>query len=316
MLDEYIEEQKLNYSVLNSEIKKQRLTHAYLFESNGYEKTFDFALAFAKALLCPKNFTNKNGCEKCMQCHNIDEGNFLELKIIEADGMWIKKEQLIELQEQFNTKSILGKRKVYIIKNAEKLNTVASNSLLKFLEEPEENIIAILITNSRYQLLDTIISRCQIISLNNSLSSNDSLELQIAKNLYNTTNEIEQFTNNEKNIEKIDKIVKFALFFEKNNINTLLYENEKWTSSFKTKEECNIAFEILLLYYRDILEYMCNNNIIIFKKYADDIETISKNSSIKKIVKTIDKIIEIKNYLKYNANTNLLLDKLIIELGR
>ena len=61
---------------------------------------------------------------------------------------------------------------------------------------------------------------------------------------------------------------------------------------------------------------MCNNNIIIFKKYADDIEKISKNSSIEKIVKTIDKIIEIKNYLKYNANTNLLLDKLIIELGR
>ena len=34
------------------------------------------------------------------------------------------------------------------------------------MEEPEDNIIAILLTDSRYHILDTILSRCQILSLN------------------------------------------------------------------------------------------------------------------------------------------------------
>ena len=37
--------------------------------------------------------------------------------------------------------------------------------MLKFLEEPNEDIIAILLTTNRYKIIDTILSRCQIISL-------------------------------------------------------------------------------------------------------------------------------------------------------
>ena len=50
---------------------------------------------------------------------------------------------------------------LFIIYNAEKLNTSSANTILKFLEEPEENIIAVLTTDNRYQVLDTILSRCQ-----------------------------------------------------------------------------------------------------------------------------------------------------------
>ena len=72
------------------------------------------------------------------------------------------------MQRQFSTKAIETKYKIYIIHEAEKMNSSAANSILKFLEEPEPGIIAILITDNMYQLLDTIISRCQIISLSNS----------------------------------------------------------------------------------------------------------------------------------------------------
>ena len=65
---------------------------------------------------------------------NIDNKEFLELKIIEAEGQWIKKNQLEELQYDFSKKSILGNKKVYIINGAEKLNVSSSNSLLKFLD--------------------------------------------------------------------------------------------------------------------------------------------------------------------------------------
>lgn len=315
MLDEYQKIQPIPWTILKREINKNKLAHAYLFESNGYIGTFDLALALAKTLLCPYNYSNNQKCVNCTQCNNIDNGNYPEIKIIEAYGMWIKKEQLLELQEQFSTKSVINKRKIYIIKDADKLNNVAANSLLKFIEEPEENIIAILISPTRYQLLDTIVSRCQIISFNQTSLKGNLVE-KVAKYLYNTTSAINEFITDEKSIDKINKVIDFVNFYEKNGLDTLLYTYELWTSTFKNKEDLIIAFEILLLYYRDLLNYMCNQELEIFIDYNDNYQKLSENNTINQVCLKIDKIIELKNYLKINANTNLLLDKLILELER
>ena len=63
--------------------------------------------------------------------------------------------------------------RVYIINHAESMNEYAANSLLKFLEEPAPNIVAILLADNQYQILDTIVSRCQVISLINSHSKDN-----------------------------------------------------------------------------------------------------------------------------------------------
>ena len=70
----------------------------------------------------------------------IDNGNYPDLKIIEPDGNVIKKVQLLSLQEQFKNKSFLNNKMIYVIKEAEKLNDSSGNTILKFLEEPEEDI--------------------------------------------------------------------------------------------------------------------------------------------------------------------------------
>lgn len=74
-----------------------------------------------------------------------------------------KKEQFISLQEEFMTKGIENQKRIYIIKQAIRMNSAAANSILKFLEEPQNNIMAILITDNIHQLLPTIISRCKNI---------------------------------------------------------------------------------------------------------------------------------------------------------
>ena len=75
-------------------------------------------------------------------------------------------------KKEYNNKSMLDSNRVYIIKEADKLNLAAANSILKFLEEPEDNIVAILLTKNRYQIIDTILSRCQIIALKRKTPSN------------------------------------------------------------------------------------------------------------------------------------------------
>lgn len=60
-----------------------------------------------------------------------------------------------------NQLPIEGTYKVYIIEDFEKLTVQGENSILKFLEEPPENTIAILISTKPEQILNTIHSRCQ-----------------------------------------------------------------------------------------------------------------------------------------------------------
>ena len=316
MLDDFQSEQLLPCNLLLKELKNNKLNHAYLFESNGCNNTFEIALSFAKAILCPKNYSNDKKCHNCHQCQTIDDNNYLDLKIIEANGMWIKKEQLIDLQSQFVTKSVIGNKKIYIIKEAEKLNNVSANSLLKFIEEPLDDVIAILITNSRYQLLKTIVSRCQIISFcENSTKGNNMLE-KIGNYLYNTSDEVLSFTSDDKSLIKINKVINFVDFYEKNGIDTILYTENLWTSMFKTKEDFLFAFEILILFYQDVLLFACGRKINYFEEKIDFIKQVAGKNNYKKICNKIEKIIEMKEKIKFNANSNLLLDKLLLVLER
>ena len=115
MLDDFITEQPIIYKTLMNSVKNNKLSHAYLIETNGYSKSFDFSRAFAKLLFCPNRYSNNKKCNNCSQCANIDKNEFIELKIIEPDGQWIKKTQLEELQQDFSKKSVVGNKKTYII---------------------------------------------------------------------------------------------------------------------------------------------------------------------------------------------------------
>ena len=155
-------------SYIEKIMMSNKLSHAYLIEMEDSSTEFPLVLLFVKMILCPLeiNKCDKLNCSKCNVCRLIDEKNFPDYEIIESDGNQIKKNQLLELKDEFQKTSLIGKRRVYVIKDAEKLNPSSANTILKFLEEPEENIIAILLTRNRYQVLDTILSRCQILALN------------------------------------------------------------------------------------------------------------------------------------------------------
>ena len=74
-----------------------------------------------------------------------------------------------------------------------------------------------------------------------------------------------------------------------------------------------MAFEIMINYYKDILNYSLNKPSEIFTP-NDDIKNISKNNDINELCQKINKLVELKDLIKYNINTNLLMDKLIMSL--
>ena len=74
----------------------------------------------------------------------------------------IKIAQIRNIKSFIGQKSINSEKKIVLIVDAHLLNEAASNCLLKTLEEPSNGIF-ILLTSKLNLLLDTIISRCQII---------------------------------------------------------------------------------------------------------------------------------------------------------
>ena len=314
LLDDYKLEQKITYKIISNSITKNKCSHAYLIETNGYHKSFEFAMSFAKTLLCPFNYKNLESCGECRQCSIIDDGNFLELKIIKPDGEWIKKEQLDELQNLFNKKAVIGSRKIYIIDGVEKLNVTSANSILKFLEEPEEGIIAILITENINKVLTTIVSRCQILSLKNvDNSNNGNLNFKVASKIFNSEKLINDFVNNEEMNKFIDNIFNFVKFYEENGMDALLEIENIWNSFIDNRNSLTMALAIMLLIYKDILNYLMNNPIEIFNEYRSEIERLAIKLNVINISKKINIIIDLKEKIKYNINVNLLMDKLLIE---
>lgn len=306
MLDDYEVDQLLAYKIIKNTMKKNRCSHAYIIETNGTDKAMNFAIALSKYLFCPYAYSNREKCNDCTQCQTIDDGNYLELKIINADGMWIKKSQLDDLQKEFQNKSIIGNKKIYIIDGAEKLNVSSSNSILKFLEEPNEGIIAILIVNNIYQLLPTIISRCQIISLNK--NSNQTLQ-EVLKNI-SQTNDFEQLNN------KINSCIAFIECLEKNKLLAFTKVGNLYLQHFKEKENMKLGLEIITLFYNEVLNYKMNIKTSLFNEYGDIISEIASLNTESQLCEKIKLIMELKENIKINMNSSLLMDKLIIELER
>tara|TARA_A100001388_G_scaffold68252_1_gene48219 strand:+ start:99 stop:1061 length:963 start_codon:yes stop_codon:yes gene_type:complete len=87
--------------------------------------------------------------------------SYLE-KTIKSGSEIIKIAQIRNIKTFFGQKSINSEKKIVLIINAHLLNEAASNCLLKTLEEPSNGIL-ILLTSQLNLLLDTIISRCQIV---------------------------------------------------------------------------------------------------------------------------------------------------------
>lgn len=90
--------------------------------------------------------------------------NHPDLILVEAQKS-IQIAQIRALRRLLQLKPYSSKVKVALINEADRLTLPAQHSLLKTLEEPPENSIIILTSQTKEFLLTTIISRCFLVSL-------------------------------------------------------------------------------------------------------------------------------------------------------
>jgi len=161
MLGDFKNIEPIASNILINEIRSGKVKHAYMFDVTESKSYMKFIYAFIKSVLCKENNIKNDNCNKCNLCSLIDNSNYPDIYIVEPDGNNIKKEQLLNLKSEVNSSSLYNSKKIYIIKYAEDLHPAAANSILKFLEEPENDVMAILLTKNINNVISTIISRCE-----------------------------------------------------------------------------------------------------------------------------------------------------------
>jgi DNA polymerase-3 subunit delta' len=143
-------------------LERNRVPNSLIFGGPpGVGKT-DTALTLAKALNCLTMTTDS--CDECSSCRAIDEGRHPDVMTISAEVQKVKVGQTDIIKQMAYLRPMTGKRRVFIIEEAEKLNEFSANSLLKVLEEPPAFSHVILVTANPFTLLPTIRSRCRTLA--------------------------------------------------------------------------------------------------------------------------------------------------------
>lgn len=158
---------------LDTILLRDSISHFYIFQGSRDLGKFTTANFFAKSLLC-QNPEKGLACGSCQSCRifysNITKDS--DKSVAHADFHVVKRgedkknisiEQIRDFIKSLNMSSFVGKYKIGIIKEADKMSKEAFNALLKTLEEPKKDVIIILLADDIDSFPATIVSRSQVL---------------------------------------------------------------------------------------------------------------------------------------------------------
>ncbi|MFV1974405.1 MAG: DNA polymerase III subunit delta' [Candidatus Scalindua sp.] len=315
-------------------MKADHLSHAYIFTGqDGIGKTL-FAKEFTKALFC-KNDEN-DSCNSCMNCVRIEKNSHPDVfwTEIEEKAKFIKIENIRNLQRSVRLSPLESDYKIFIIKEADRMNEEASNCLLKTLEEPSPNTIIILITNSIATIKETIRSRCQIIRfhpipthiIENQLagkSDADANKIGWASRFCNGSlgNALDLLDDNYYDINN-DIVTRMTepdmdnLVFAEEIIDSYLSSEDSLEEKRQTLKR---ILHCILQLYRDLLIVKVRNGHDVQQEKmslvnADREDALQRHVNYltqEQIINVIDEILVSIKYIDFNLNINLLVENII-----
>ncbi|WP_369901557.1 DNA polymerase III subunit delta' [Bacillus manliponensis] len=313
--------QPIVVKMLINSIAKERISHAYLLEGPKGTGKFETAMQMAKSFLC----LDREGvepCHTCINCRRVESGNHPNVHVVKPDGLSIKKQQVQDLQEEFAKTGLEASKKIYIIEHADRMTINAANTLLKFLEEPSSDTTAILLTEQSHQILNTILSRCQIITFRSlpkdaliDRLKNEGISISLstlAAQLTNSFDEALSFCGDEWFAQARTLVIKLCEALEKDT-SSIFFVQEKWMKHFGEKEQLQLGLDMLLLIYKDLLYVQLGeDNRLVFQDQKESFESFSYSQ--KRIVSALFNILEAKNRINANVNAQLVFEQLVLRL--
>lgn len=297
-------------------IKKNRLAHLYII--SGPKGSGKSKLVEEICYLIFNDHSSKE--ENTLLRHQIHAQTLSNLMIIEPSGLNIKKEQILELQAEFSKTALVSGPRVYVIKNVERMNQSASNSLLKFMEEPSSHqVTGFLLTENLDDVILTIKSRSQIIHLN----SMDEIQLkeqlmsegvseEKATILPYITKDLDDailLASDPNMNQMIEFIIAISNNWKNRDVIYPIYFSKYGRFLFQERMLFTQFMECLILYFMDLIHYRSNQSIA-FEFLRENILEQSDQMDVFEIQDLIEEMQEIYQKQNYYINLELALDEL------
>ena len=338
---------------LQSAIKHNKISHAYLIQGEKLSGKRMIADIFARALQCEcertevehqatlfdfaSALTDKNDtsvrmrpCNLCRSCRQAINGNHPDIiyvihekpNVISVDN----------IRQQVNgdiaIKPYSGTYKIYIIDEAEKMNVQAQNALLKTLEEPPQYAVILLLATRAEAMLPTILSRCVV--LNTKPVPEDLIKRYLMQRIQipdyrasicasfargNVGRAIELASS-----DTFDRMKSSVLNILKNisdmEINQIASEIKKINEE---KFDTNDYLDLCFIWFRDVLLYKScglygDTKHIIFKEEVSDIASASRRYGYDVIEKIIHSIDRARSRLAANVNFELTMELMFLDM--
>lgn len=264
--------------------QKNRIPHALFLVGDDELENISMAWALSQSLLCEKKDQAMpcGLCGNCLRIKNRSSESILEVKPIKNS---IRLEELKDFSQFFNLRG-WSERKVILIHQAHLLNPSAANRLLKSIEEPPENTYFILTSESPKQVMATIRSRCQ------SLSLAGGRRLPVVE------------------AEIVDLSFRFlhSIFDPKTDFWTA-----KWKEDFKDRNLTRQVLSVMQFILRDLMLYSINGSVI----HTDRMEEIDKLAQLQSAAfwfQFFDKLFVLEAGVKQNLDSLLQLESLFVQM--
>lgn len=144
---------------------EEKPTHAWLFTGPPGAGRSTAALAFAAALLCDQPDSAARGCGHCRSCQTVLSGSHADFLHFTTEKTTITIEEARDFVVKAQDRPAVGRWRVMLIEDADRMPERTSNVLLKAIEEPPPYTIWLLTAPSPADVLVTIRSRCRPVKL-------------------------------------------------------------------------------------------------------------------------------------------------------
>lgn len=307
---------------LGALIDAHRFPHAVVIEGEQGMGKKTLARCIAKALVCRSE--NNKPCDECSQCRKAGEG--IHPDIFEySSAQTVNSFHISTVREIINDAYMQpneAEYKVYILANAHFMNSAAQNALLKILEEPPSYAVFLLTAESKSMLLDTVLSRSVVVSLEGVgaeegaryiSDTQDSIDFETAKRTVQTFN-----GNIGKSIDSLKDTKTAELVDACREICRALVEDSEYAllkaCAVFQKDRQSIAFacELLKNIFRDALFAGASNEFI--SGQQESALLLKSHITRQKLTALVSVCDELKKTALMNVNNALIITKICYSL--
>jgi len=319
-------------SLLQRSLETDSLAHAYLFTGPAHIGKMTLALNLAQALNCD---SANPPCGECLSCQKTVAGKHSDLQVIvlndemsEENRAKIGVSQIEELQHLASLPPFEGRYKVFIIDGTELLSIGAANRLLKTLEEPEGNVVFILLSTNERLIPTTVVSRCQRIELSpisakeieTALTRDQAVDTEKARLLARLSKGCPgwavsaaiDYTLVQQHADELDKLIEVIT----SDVEERFTYAAQLASQFGQKRGLVYEkFNLWLTWWRDLLfiKVGANDSIVNIDR-VDSLAGMAGSFSLAQIRAFMRSIQAAGEQLRQNANASLVLEVLMLDI--